>query len=112
MECYDEKVCDAPSSARYGFAILKRGRSCSLATGLFDFMAIVMKFGGTSVADAAAFDNVARVVASEHKATPVVVVSAMSGVTDSLLNATKIAGLPRRCASSCAQKALQTRATR
>ena len=54
-------------------------------------MAIVMKFGGTSVADAAAFDNVARVVASEHKATPVVVVSAMSGVTDSLLNATKIA---------------------
>ncbi|HEY0765448.1 MAG TPA: lysine-sensitive aspartokinase 3 [Pyrinomonadaceae bacterium] len=54
-------------------------------------MAIVMKFGGTSVADAAAFENVARIVASEHKAAPVVVVSAMSGVTDSLLNATSIA---------------------
>jgi aspartate kinase len=50
-----------------------------------------MKFGGTSVADAAAFDNVARIVASEHAAAPVVVVSAMSGVTDSLLNATSIA---------------------
>jgi aspartate kinase len=54
-------------------------------------MAIVMKFGGTSVADAAAFENVARIVASEYKAAPVVVVSAMSGVTDSLLNATVIA---------------------
>ena len=54
-------------------------------------MAIVMKFGGTSVADAAAFENVARIVSSEHKAAPVVVVSAMSGVTDSLLNATVIA---------------------
>jgi aspartate kinase len=50
-----------------------------------------MKFGGTSVADAAAFENVARIVANEHKAAPVVVVSAMSGVTDSLLNATGIA---------------------
>jgi aspartate kinase len=50
-----------------------------------------MKFGGTSVADAAALDNVARIVASEHKAAPVVVVSAMSSVTDSLLNATAIA---------------------
>jgi aspartate kinase len=50
-----------------------------------------MKFGGTSVADAAAFENVARIVSSEHKAAPVVVVSAMSGVTDCLLNATVIA---------------------
>ena len=50
-----------------------------------------MKFGGTSVADAAAIENVARIVASEHKAAPVVVVSAMGGVTDSLLNATAIA---------------------
>ena len=52
-------------------------------------MSIVMKFGGTSVADAAAFENVARIVASEREA--VVVVSAMSGVTDSLLAATNIA---------------------
>src|ERR1700752_4857584 len=54
-------------------------------------MAIVMKIGGTSVADAASFENVAQIVASERKASPVVVVSAMSGVTDSLLNATSIA---------------------
>ena len=51
-------------------------------------MPIVMKFGGTSVADAAAFENVARIVARERAAFPVVVVSAMSGVTDVLLSAT------------------------
>ena len=47
-----------------------------------------MKFGGTSVADAAAFENVARIVAAERESWPVVVVSAMSGVTDNLLAAT------------------------
>jgi aspartate kinase len=53
-------------------------------------MSTVMKFGGTSVADAAAFENVARIVARAGAASPVVVVSAMSGVTDSLLAATTI----------------------
>jgi aspartate kinase len=48
-------------------------------------MSIVMKFGGTSVADAAALENVARIVAAHREAAPVVVVSAMSGVTDALL---------------------------
>lgn len=47
-----------------------------------------MKFGGTSVADAAAIENVARIVTTERAAFPVVVVSAMSGVTDALLTAT------------------------
>lgn len=56
-------------------------------------MALVMKFGGTSVADAAAFEKVARIVAAARDASPVVVVSAMSGVTDSLLAATKIESL-------------------
>ena len=51
-------------------------------------MPIVMKFGGTSVADAAAFENVARIVSADRAASPIVVVSAMSGVTDSLLAAT------------------------
>lgn len=55
-------------------------------------MSIVMKFGGTSVADAGAFENVARIVAGEREASPVVVVSAISGVTDSLLGATNKAG--------------------
>lgn len=56
-------------------------------------MSIVMKFGGTSVADVAAFENVARIVESERGSAPVVVVSAMSGVTDALLAATNIASL-------------------
>jgi aspartate kinase len=49
---------------------------------------IVMKFGGTSVADAAAMLRVASIVrgtAERTGAVPVVVVSAMSGVTDRLL---------------------------
>ena len=48
-------------------------------------MSIVMKFGGTSVADAAALENVAAIVAAQRHERPVVVVSAMSGVTDALL---------------------------
>ena len=56
-------------------------------------MALVMKFGGTSVADADAFENVARIVTAARDASPVVVVSAMSGVTDSLLAATTIGSL-------------------
>jgi aspartate kinase len=43
-----------------------------------------MKFGGTSVADAAAFENVAHIVAPRLESQPVVVVSAMSGMTDAL----------------------------
>src|SRR5690349_7382906 len=54
-------------------------------------MSIVMKFGGTSVADAAALENVARIVAGEREAAPVVVVSAMSGVTDALLASVRLA---------------------
>ena len=55
-------------------------------------MPTVMKFGGTSVADAPAFENVARIVASQSIVAPVVVVSAMGGVTDALLAATVAAG--------------------
>lgn len=54
-------------------------------------MSIVMKFGGTSVADAAALENVAGIVAGEREAAPVVVVSAMSGVTDALLASVRLA---------------------
>lgn len=55
-------------------------------------MSIVMKFGGTSVADANALENVARIVAAQRERRPVVVVSAMSGVTDALLNSVVLAG--------------------
>src|SRR5439155_13927171 len=48
----------------------------------------VLKFGGTSVADAEAFQRVAGVVHRAHRSTrPVVVVSALAGVTDALLAA-------------------------
>jgi aspartate kinase len=54
-------------------------------------MSIVMKFGGTSVADAAALERVATIVAAHREDRPVVVVSAMSGVTDALLASVSIA---------------------
>jgi aspartate kinase len=53
---------------------------------------IVMKFGGTSVMDAAAIDRTAQIVKSRLQRRPVVVVSAMSRVTDALLAAGKAAG--------------------
>jgi aspartate kinase len=46
---------------------------------------IVMKFGGTSVADADAITRVRRIATARPEDVPVVVVSAMSGVTDRLL---------------------------
>jgi aspartate kinase len=46
---------------------------------------IVMKFGGTSVEDAKAIQRVAQIVQGRLKRGPVVVVSAMAGVTDALV---------------------------
>jgi len=46
---------------------------------------IVMKFGGTSVQDAVAIRRASEIVAGRVTRSPVVVVSAMAGVTDSLL---------------------------
>jgi aspartate kinase len=46
---------------------------------------IVIKFGGTSVADAAAIDRAARIVESRLDRQPIVVVSALAGVTNALL---------------------------
>ena len=53
----------------------------------------VHKFGGTSVADAARFDGVASIVAERDRtdSRPVVVVSAMAGVTDSLIGGARCA---------------------
>jgi aspartate kinase len=62
---------------------------------LFDFMAslkpIVMKFGGTSVGDAQAVERVTSIVASQVERRPVVVVSAMSGMTNALVEAAGLA---------------------
>ena len=46
-----------------------------------------MKFGGTSVGDVAAFERVIGIVSSQIARRPVVVVSAMTKVTDALLAA-------------------------
>jgi aspartate kinase len=50
-----------------------------------------MKFGGTSVGDVAAFERVFRIVSGQTDKKPVVVVSAMTKVTDALLAAFEIA---------------------
>ncbi|HUO51356.1 MAG TPA: hypothetical protein VMT93_02465, partial [Gemmatimonadaceae bacterium] len=46
---------------------------------------IVLKFGGTSVADAAAIDRAAAITRSRLARKPVVVVSALAGATNALL---------------------------
>jgi aspartate kinase len=46
---------------------------------------IVLKFGGTSVADAEAIRRTARIVEGRRDRTPVVVVSALAGTTNALL---------------------------
>ena len=47
---------------------------------------IVCKFGGTSVADATAIDRVASIIHSKRSQQPVVVVSALGGATNALLD--------------------------
>ncbi len=45
-----------------------------------------MKFGGTSVGDVAAFERVFHIVSTQIERRPVVVVSAMTKVTDALFS--------------------------
>jgi len=51
----------------------------------------IMKFGGTSVGDAANMKRVGALVIEALPAAPVVVLSAMSGVTNALVNASAVA---------------------
>src|SRR5579883_1603734 len=48
---------------------------------------VVVKFGGTSVGAAAQIEQAARIVYEMRERKPIVVVSAMGGVTDALLQA-------------------------
>src|SRR5260221_9932162 len=57
---------------------------------------IVMKFGGTSVQDAAAIDRAAAIVRARIPEQPVVVVSALGGITDQLLAMASAAGSGNR----------------
>jgi len=60
---------------------------------MLDVKWIVHKFGGTSVADAGGYRTVARILAGQHRTDEytAVVVSAMSGVTDALIELVEIA---------------------
>src|SRR5688500_20153801 len=51
----------------------------------------IMKFGCTSVEGATAIQNAARIVFERRELRPVVIVSAMSGFTDALLESVKVA---------------------
>src|SRR5436305_13572943 len=70
---------------------------------------IVMKFGGTSVEDAKAIDRVASIVQGRQSQQPVVVVSAMAKVTDTLLTMAKAAGNGERKTALKLCRSLQER---
>src|ERR1700716_1983756 len=70
---------------------------------------IVMKFGGTSVQDAKAIDRVSSIVQGRLAQRPVVVVSAMSKVTDTLLTMARAAGAGERKAALKLCRSLQER---
>lgn len=53
---------------------------------------IVMKFGGTSVGDAAAMDNAIKIISRQLERSPVVVLSAIAGATNRLLEIAGLAG--------------------
>jgi aspartate kinase len=66
---------------------------------------IVMKFGGTSVEDAAAMRNVAEIVKGRQRRKPIVVLSACAGVTNAL---ERCAGLAAAGKEQEAQQQLRT----
>lgn len=70
---------------------------------------IVMKFGGTSVEDAKAIDRVASIVEGRLEQKPLVVVSAMAKVTDTLLAMAKAAGAGERKTALKLCRSLQER---
>jgi aspartate kinase len=70
---------------------------------------IVMKFGGTSVEDAKAIERVAAIVKSRVDQRPVVVVSAMARVTDTLLTMARAAGAGERKTALKLCRSLQER---
>src|SRR5438105_15449264 len=70
---------------------------------------IVMKFGGTSVEDAKAIDRAAEIVRGRLAQRPVVVVSAMSKVTDQLLAMGRAAGTGDRKTALKLSRALRER---
>ena len=70
---------------------------------------IVMKFGGTSVEDAAAIDRAACIVRERLPEKPVVVVSALAKVTDQLLAMARASGAGDRSQAIQLSRALRER---
>jgi aspartate kinase len=70
---------------------------------------IVMKFGGTSVEDAKAIERVTAIVKGRVDQRPVVVVSAMARVTDTLLTMARAAGAGERKTALKLCRSLQER---
>ena len=70
---------------------------------------IVLKFGGTSVGDASAIGRAASITRSRLPRRPVVVVSAMSGVTNALLLAARDAAHGNRAAADEALRSMRDR---
>jgi len=70
---------------------------------------IVMKFGGTSVEDAKAIERVAAIVKGRVNQRPVVVVSALARVTDTLLTMARAAGAGERKTALKLCRSLQER---
>lgn len=52
---------------------------------------LVMKFGGTSIEDTPAFARTARIIGAQRRAQPVIIVSAMSRMTDALVRSVALA---------------------
>ena len=52
-----------------------------------------MKFGGSSIGNAQRIKNVAQIVKSQMSRNPIVVVSALDGMTDSLINMARAASV-------------------
>ena len=71
---------------------------------------VVLKFGGTSVADAEAVGRLVRHVGAAHRrARAVVVVSALSGITDRLLHLAAAAAVADEAAVAAGLDELQQR---
>ncbi|MGH9413974.1 MAG: lysine-sensitive aspartokinase 3 [Terriglobales bacterium] len=70
---------------------------------------VIMKFGGTSVADAEGLRRMAAITADRKAEQPVVVVSAMAGVTDRLVELTHLALAGQLCTADELIAALRTR---
>src|SRR6266849_4438830 len=70
---------------------------------------LVMKFGGTSVQDAAAIENICKIIAAHVKRQPLVVVSACSGVTSELIRMAQTAADDKETSTLAEIRALRDR---